>query len=67
MVTKDERASASNQGHDDKDVSGEKNEWKFREPYKIHQKDGDEKFEAVLEGYCHCERVSFSAYYQMFA
>lgn len=57
MVSNDDHKQASDQGHDNEEISGEKNEWKFREPYKIHKEDGGDKFDAVLEGHCHCEKV----------
>lgn len=58
MVSNDDRKQASDQGHSNEEISGEKNDWKFREPYKIHKEDGGDKFNAVLEGHCHCEKVS---------
>lgn len=32
-------------------------EWKFREPYRIHEK--DEKFDGKWNGSCHCGKVQF--------
>jgi hypothetical protein len=44
-------------GHSAADVEGEKNEWKFREPYQIHG--DDEGFKSLYEGACHCGRVTY--------
>ena len=46
----------------DQDVAREKhtegaNEWKSRPPYRIHEENG--KFDAKLEGNCHCGKVQF--------
>lgn len=44
-------------GHDPAEIDGEHNEWKFREPYKVH--DNDKDFKALYEGSCHCGRVQY--------
>jgi len=41
----------------EEDLEGEHNQWKFRAPYKIHEKDSG--FKAYFEGGCHCGRVKF--------
>jgi len=61
---KSEKDAAKSNGHSSSDVDGEKNDWKFREPYKIHDKAGDESdggkgFDVKYEGGCHCGRVEF--------
>ncbi|KAG0646421.1 hypothetical protein D0Z07_7356 [Hyphodiscus hymeniophilus] len=58
--SKDEKATAKRSAScSSQEVEGEKNEWKFRAPYKIHAKDGDDKFRALYEGGCHCGRVKY--------
>lgn len=44
-------------GAQDHEVEGEHNEWKFKEPYKVHEKDS--KFKALYDGECHCGRVKY--------
>lgn len=52
-----EKDSAKQGGHKDEDVEGEHNEWKFREPYKVHE--NDPNFKALYEGSCHCGRIQY--------
>ena len=49
------KKSSSNPSHE---LEGEKNEWKFRAPYKVHSNE-DDKFKALYEGGCHCGRVKY--------
>jgi hypothetical protein len=58
--TKDVKDQCKASGHDSSDIEGEENEWKFRAPYKIHKKEGDnDDFRALYEGSCHCGRVKY--------
>lgn len=34
-------------------------EWKHREPYRVHDNDTDEKFDVKWEGSCHCGKVTY--------
>lgn len=52
-----EKDVAKQSGHQDSDVDGEHNEWKFREPYKVHE--NYPNFKALYEGSCHCGRVQY--------
>lgn len=52
-----EKDTAKRSGHKDADVEGEHNEWKFREPYKVHE--NDPNFKALYEGSCHCGRIQY--------
>lgn len=52
-----EKDRAKQSGHKDADIEGEKNEWKFREPYKVHE--NDPNFKALYEGSCHCGRIQY--------
>ncbi|CZR69030.1 uncharacterized protein PAC_18931 [Phialocephala subalpina] len=52
-----DKDTAKSAGHSSNDVEGEKNEWKFREPYKVHENDPD--FKALYEGSCHCGRIQY--------
>ncbi|KAI9729514.1 MAG: hypothetical protein M1818_008486 [Claussenomyces sp. TS43310] len=53
-MTTSEKAQAHGR---DEDIEGEKNQWKFRAPYKVHEKDNS--FKSYLEGNCHCGRIKF--------
>ncbi len=58
--SRDEVDQARSAGHDVQDVEGEGNEWKFKDPYRIHDKEGAMGgFKALYEGHCHCGRVKF--------
>ena len=63
--SKDEKNQAKSSGHKSEDLEGKDNEWKFRIPYKVHEKAGEGKgegggaFKAVYEGGCHCGRVKY--------
>ncbi|PQE24219.1 glutathione-dependent formaldehyde-activating family gfa protein [Rutstroemia sp. NJR-2017a BVV2] len=54
---KDPKSKALEQGSKSHEVEGEHNEWKFREPYKVHE--NDPNFKALYEGGCHCGRVKY--------
>jgi hypothetical protein len=53
-----EKSQAKSSGHKSEDVDGEHNEWKFRAPYKVHNKEG-EGFNVLYEASCHCGRVQY--------
>ena len=48
---------ARKNGSEDHELLGEKNEWKFYPPYKVH--DDDSNFKALYDGSCHCGRVKY--------
>ncbi|KAH6665651.1 Mss4-like protein [Halenospora varia] len=56
--SKSEKDQAKNSDHKHDDVEGEHNEWKFRAPYKVHEKNNS-NFKALYEGSCHCGRVQY--------
>ncbi|PMD37603.1 hypothetical protein L207DRAFT_545837 [Hyaloscypha variabilis F] len=53
-----EKSQAKSSGHKSEDVDGEHNDWKFRAPYKVHNKEGED-FNALYEASCHCGRVQY--------
>lgn len=55
--SKDEKDKVKSEGHHESDVEGEHNEWKFKEPYKVHE--NDKNFKALYNGECHCGRVKY--------
>jgi len=55
--TQSEKEHCKNCGHKEDEVEGEYNEWKVREPYKVHENSGN--FKALYEGSCHCGRVQY--------
>lgn len=55
--SKEEHDAARSKGSKKEDLEGEKNEWKFKAPYKVHE--GKEGFDAKYEGSCHCGRVKY--------
>ncbi|RAL61579.1 hypothetical protein DID88_009618 [Monilinia fructigena] len=46
--TADAKNTARSQGHQDSDIEGDHNNWKFRVPYKVHENDAG--FKALYEG-----------------
>jgi len=52
-----EMKQAKEQGSKHHEVEGEENEWKFKAPYKVHEKGSD--FKALYEGGCHCGKVRY--------
>ncbi|CAG8961415.1 hypothetical protein HYFRA_00013363 [Hymenoscyphus fraxineus] len=52
-----EKRQAMEEGHEQHQLEGEKNEWKFRAPYKVHE--NNEGFKAYYQGGCHCGRVKY--------
>ena len=58
--SKDEKAAAKKSSScSSQELQGEKNEWKFRAPYKVHSNDDGGAFKALYEGGCHCGRVKY--------
>lgn len=56
----EEKEQAKSKGNSQESLEGPENEWKFKAPYKIHENsDEGEKFEAKLEGHCHCGKVHY--------
>lgn len=53
-----DKQKAVDDGHEEHKLDGEKNEWKFNAPYKVHEKD-KEDFKALYKGGCHCGRVKY--------
>jgi len=53
----EEKQQAVANGHEEEDIEGDDNEWKFRAPYKVHG--DDEKFNALYEASCHCGKVRY--------
>jgi len=61
---KEEKEAVKASGHKAEEIEGEHNDWKFREPYKIHDqlnrgKDGGKGFNVLYEASCHCGRVEY--------
>jgi len=50
------KSQAKDDGHAAADIDGEHNDWKFREPYKMHE---NGNFNALYEGACHCGKVQY--------
>jgi len=57
-MSSSQKQEAKSNGHSANDVDGESNEWKFREPYKIHEPDSSD-FKVLYEASCHCGRVEY--------
>lgn len=53
----EDKSKAKSNGSNSSELEGEHNEWKFKEPYKIHDKGSD--FKALYEGECHCGKVKY--------
>lgn len=56
--SKQEKEKVKDEGHNESDVEGEHNEWKFKDPYKVHDNENGD-FKALYEGECHCGRVKY--------
>lgn len=53
-----DKQRAVDDGHEEHKLDGEKNEWKFNAPYKVHE-GNKEDFKAFYKGGCHCGRVKY--------
>lgn len=52
-----EKQQAKEQGSKSHEVEGEENEWKFKAPYKVHEKDSG--FKKIYDASCHCGKVRY--------
>lgn len=48
---------ATSNGHQDEDIKGPSNEWKFNSPYRVHEP--TDNFKPLYEASCHCGRIQY--------